>query len=754
MKKIIVIFLFAIYSAFSFSQDTSAVIIQDQAIKYTNFQLFSDSVRFSGIGGSGSVLRITEDGWVYIDVGTQDTLIDTSQVVNLNKYLNLKQDLISVDSNFTFTGNKIYLNDTIWTEVGKFSDEVRIKNNTPRLLIIDANSSVNNKNIQLALTDGELVFQYLNDNEISGGGDYMTLERVGNNMTSLSIFDNAVARIKLNNSGTGVFEDTVRTGQLKASGLLYPLSDGANKQVIKTDGSGNLTFSGVGALLTAGTGITISNDTISSTATGSDGDWTINGNYVYNLSDSIGIGVSDPSVALEINGRAKITNIQTGLTVTNTGASTALNLISNVAGSALTINSGVIDSLSNDATLSGNDANDIVSEQAVKGYVDNRILNDTRVSWAADVDTSTRVDGFVLKWNNGTKNHYYDTAGAGGGGGTYFAGAGLQLAANVFSIANDGVETSMIQNDAVTYSKIQNVGGNSILARTSSGSGSLSEVSLVSSRLLGRGSTGNVAAISLGSGLLMSGQTLSATNTGTVTNIASGNGMNFSSITTTGTVTLGTPSTITSTTTNAVTTNSHTHALDFSTFPNNIRTFYFDTARVTGDDGSLIGGKMPITNQEKVIAFTMSQVDDSEMLPTGFYTLEGMVDIEITNDDTTAGIGGFFQNYQLNVFVTESVQALARTISGTTTVLETAEANVTPPSIRDADENPLDGTVRLHLVTTPIKFYLDGTKFVALTIKANYPSPADFVSHKRAVMRITRAVDYDDRKEQQPDTFE
>jgi len=950
MKKIILIFLFAIYSAFSFSQDTSAVIIQDQAIKYTNFQLFSDSVRFSGIGGSGSVLRITEDGWVYIDVGTQDTLIDTSKVVNLNKYLNLKQDLISVDSNFTFTGDTIFLNDTIWTEVGRFSDEVRIKNNAPRLLIIDANSSANNKNIQLALTDGELVFQYLNDNEITGGGDYMTLERVGRNMTSLSIFDNAVARIKLNNSGTGVFEDTVRTGQLKASGLLYPLSDGANKQVIKTDGSGNLTFSGVGALLTAGTGITISNDTISSTATGSDGDWTINGNYVYNLSDSIGIGVSDPSVALEINGRAKITNIQTGLTVTNTGASTALNLISNVAGSALTINSGVIDSLSNDATLSGNDANDIVSESAVKGYVDNRILNDTRVSWAADVDTSARVDGFVLKWNNGTKTHYYDTAGAGGGGGTYFAGAGLQLAANVFSIANDGVETSMIQNDAVTYSKIQNVGGNSILARTASGSGSLSEVSLASSRLLGRGSTGNVAAISL-NGLNMSGNVLTNPYTGTVTNIASGNGMSFSSITTTGTVTLGTPTAVTSVSTNSVGTNTHTHAftpagsdgqiqfnssnvlsadadlywnnsskrlgigttspsakldvtgnivgdtisinnlyrlpladgtsgqiistngsgvlsfgdltvnnsnwsgtdlsvtnggtgastltgvvigngtsamtavsgtanqvlrrnatntgyefytpsagtgtvtsvaagngmsfttitgsgsvtmgtpttltgtttnsvgvgthahaLDFTTFQSNTRTFYLDTARVP--DGFLSDDKVAITNQEKVIAFTLSTNADSVRLDAGYYTVHGMVDIQITNDDTTAGISGHFQNYQLNAFVTEATQALGRGLSGRTTVLETAEANVTPPSIRDADENPLDGTVRLHLVTTPVKFYLDGTQFVALTIKAAYPSPVDFVAHKKATMIINRVVDFDEREEQLPDITE
>lgn len=51
---------------------------------------------------------------------------------------------------------------------------------------------------------------------------------------------------------------------------------------------------------------------------------------------------------------------------------------------------------------------------------------------------------------------------------------------------------------------------------------------------------------------------------GTVTSIASGNGMNFSTITSTGTVTMGTPSSLSSITTNAVTTTSHTHAIDTS----------------------------------------------------------------------------------------------------------------------------------------------------------------------------------------------
>ena len=670
MKRILTL-VFLVFSFISWGQDTTKYIRQDQQIKYQNKQWFVDSIIVTGLYGNGTIVKIDENGYLYKDFGTQDTLVDTSQVANLNKYLNLKQNIIYGADSITIRNDSIFWNGVSVNGVTGLIDSLNAKQ----------------------------------DNIIAG--NYISFSENTINVTNIPV--------------------TYITGAL----------DSINTRQ---------------RTLTAGTGITISNDTISSTATGADGDWTINGNYIYNLSDSIGIGVSDPSMALDVAGRVNITNIQTGLTVTNTGASSALNLVSNVAGNALTINGGDIDSLSNDATLSGNDANDIVSEQAIKGYVDDRILNDTRVSWAADVDTSTRVDGFVLKWNNGTKTHYYDTAGAGGGGGTYFAGAGLDLAANVFSIANDGVETSMIQNDAVTYSKIQNVGGNSILARTASGSGSLSEVSLASSRLLGRGSTGNVAAISLGSGLLMSGQTLSATNTGTVTNIASGNGMNFSSITTTGTVTLGTPSTITSTTTNAVTTNSHTHALDFSTFQNNIRTFYFDTARV--DEGFLTDGKLPITNQEKVIAFTLSRNADSVRLGAGYYTVHGMVDIEITNDDTTAGIGGFFQNYQLNAFVTEATQALGRTLTGTTTVLETAEANVTPQSIRDADGNPLDGTVRLHLVTTPIKFYLDGTQFVALTIKATYPSPADFVSHKRATMIINKVVDFDGSNEQIPDITE
>ena len=66
-------------------------------------------------------------------------------------------------------------------------------------------------------------------------------------------------------------------------------------------------------------------------------------------------------------------------------------------------------------------------------------------------------------------------------------------------------------------------------------------------------------------------------NTGTVESVSAGNGMTFSTITSTGSVTLGTPSTLTSSTTNSVTADSHTHVIDISGFNS---TSLADTANI------------------------------------------------------------------------------------------------------------------------------------------------------------------------------
>ena len=422
MKKI-VFFLFIFMSYFSYGQKT-----QPQSFNYTAPQIFSDSVKMNALGGSGLILGITEDGVLIKRAGTSTDTINISQVLGLQDSLALKQAILSFDSNFVFTNNKIDLNDTIWTEVGKFSDEIQLKNTVPQLRIIDSDASLDEKDWRIRVENGVLRIRTFSDAG-SGGGNNVDFYRTGNVMSSLRFTSSGTDKIVLKNSGTIVVEDTVRTGQLKASGILYPLSDGTSGQVLTTNGSGVATFSDVTSPLIAGTNITISGDTISSTG-GSDADWTVNGNYVYNLSDSIGIGVSDPDRALEISGQTKmsssgtstleINNSVTGVGVDiNSSIGSGISILSNKTfGYGIDLNSYQVDSISNDNTLVGADERALVTEQAVKGYVDNRILNDTRVSWAADVDTSARADGFVLKWNNGTKNHYYDTAGAGGGGGT------------------------------------------------------------------------------------------------------------------------------------------------------------------------------------------------------------------------------------------------------------------------------------------------------------------------------------------------
>ena len=105
------------------------------------------------------------------------------------------------------------------------------------------------------------------------------------------------------------------------------------------------------------------------------------------------------------------------------------------------------------------------------------------------------------------------------GGGIEFTGAGgIQTSALTGDVTKTaGGTTTTIANDAVTYAKLQDSGaGNVVLARSASGAGDYGEVALGSSELLGRGATGNVAAIALGTNLSMSGTTLNATGGGGV----------------------------------------------------------------------------------------------------------------------------------------------------------------------------------------------------------------------------------------------
>jgi hypothetical protein len=96
------------------------------------------------------------------------------------------------------------------------------------------------------------------------------------------------------------------------------------------------------------------------------------------------------------------------------------------------------------------------------------------------------------------------------------------LRRNGTSLGFGTVNTGGITDAAITYAKIQNVAANSVLANNTGSSATVTAVALGASELLGRGSSGNIAAITVGSGLSMSGTTLSATGGGS--NIYNSNG--------------------------------------------------------------------------------------------------------------------------------------------------------------------------------------------------------------------------------------
>lgn len=75
-------------------------------------------------------------------------------------------------------------------------------------------------------------------------------------------------------------------------------------------------------------------------------------------------------------------------------------------------------------------------------------------------------------------------------------------------------------------------------------------------------------------------QTFTEAGIGSVTSVTAGNGLDFTTITTTGAVTLGTPSTLTTATTNGVTATSHTHAL---TLPKVIKSLTVESPTATED---------------------------------------------------------------------------------------------------------------------------------------------------------------------------
>jgi hypothetical protein len=94
---------------------------------------------------------------------------------------------------------------------------------------------------------------------------------------------------------------------------------------------------------------------------------------------------------------------------------------------------------------------------------------------------------------------------------------------SVWTINAGAVTSTKIADAAVVYAKIQSVTAQAVLCRAATTNGAVGEITLAASRLLGRGTTGNVAAISVGNGLAFSGAVLSVSFGSTGTTVCVGN---------------------------------------------------------------------------------------------------------------------------------------------------------------------------------------------------------------------------------------
>ena len=198
-----------------------------------------------------------------------------------------------------------------------------------------------------------------------------------------------------------------------------------------------------------------------------------------------------------------------------------------------------------DATFGGTIAGTSFSGSIiVGGHTMNDIDITSEYSGANDhLMTSQAINNRILDFGYSTTTGTV-TSVSGGTGLSSTGGTTPSISHDAHTGDVTGSTALTIAADVVTYAKMQNVvADDRILGNVAGAGGIVAELTAAQVRTMINVADGATA------------------NTGTVTSVAAGNGMTFTSITGTGSVTMGTPGTLTGATTNGVTTNAHTHAI-------------------------------------------------------------------------------------------------------------------------------------------------------------------------------------------------
>ena len=395
-------------------------------------------------GGSGSVviedLKIAGDTITGSDPDTTITMND--QGVSVNGPINSR---FVLDASSGVSGsNSVYCSDNSTTEYkanpsyavgmkvnaigggGSSGGEVHLRHNTNGHVKIQKLDTADSGVLKVGTIEGTDTIDS-QSNSLYLGGTGLAVSNNGLTATGTSNFNWGSVNIQFNEIKTNVSNADLElsangSGTVSINGLKFPTSDGSANQVLKTDGSGNLSF----VAQSAGTTLSGSTNNTITTVTGADAiqgeaNLTFDGTTL-GVAGNITATTSIENDAIRITDNT-ILGLRSNDNITITPAGTGSVAIAKAAITGGTI-TGITDlevadggtgasSLTNNAILTGNGTSAIVAEPNASFDGTNFAITGAITATTSIANDAISIDDNVIKTTRSNDNLFFQANGTG-----------------------------------------------------------------------------------------------------------------------------------------------------------------------------------------------------------------------------------------------------------------------------------------------------------------------------------------------------